>query len=531
MTEDLTIKKASEAVEGLTGQKKLDNDFKGNSNKKPENMLIAFAKKHAILFSDFQDIGYAQIQKNGHEELYPIESAKFKGWLRQDYYHKEKKGVSKASLDTAIDTIKSIADFDGDRRDVYLRVAQVDNTMYIDLCNDSWQVVKVGKLGWEVLDKSPVCFTRTANMRPLPSPTKLGDISLLLKHINIEKEDLPLIVGWILMSLQAGPGTYPVMILNGSAGTGKTTASRMLRELVDPNKVDLLSKPKTSDIRVIGANNHVLAFDNLSGVSPNFSDAICKIATGDHQAVRVLYTTNEEMTISIKKPCIMNGIDEIAKRSDLGSRSIKLPLSKIKHRKTERKIWADFMADAPFIFSALLEGLVVSIQAMPITQVDDLTRMADFCRLSTAASSAYGWDKGEFMRVYKNNIRNTHVDSLESSTFASGIVKMFDKEDSFYGRPIELLERLEDMCYVSEKVIRSQRWVTTAKGVVEQLDRMQESLEIVGIYYEKSKDRTNKTFVTISKRNQSVTEYEFEEDEDDNFDDSYIDLNSFKDKF
>ena len=230
------------------------------------------------------------------------------------------------------------------------------------------------------------------------------------------------------------------------------------------------------------------------------------IFRSDNQAVRQLYTTNDEMTISIKKPCLMNGIDEIAKRGDLVSRSVKLPLSKIKDRKTEKKVWADFTADTPSIFGALLDGLVESIQAMPHTQVDDLTRMADFCRLSTAASGAYGWDEGEFMRVYKSNIKNTHVDSLESSTFASGIVKMFDKEDGFHGRPIELLERLEERYYVSEKVIRSARWVTTAKGVVEQLDRLQESLEVVGIYYEKSKDRTNKTFVTLTNTGYKATD-------------------------
>lgn len=527
---ELSNKKASEAVESLTGQKELVNNFSDNSNKKPENILIDFARRENILFCDNQENEYAEININGHTEIYRIGSKKYNGWLRQKYYYQTKTGASKAILDTAIDTIKSIADFEGERKDVYLRAAQVGNSMYIDLCNKSWQVVEVDVLGWRVLDKSPVCFTRTGNMRPLPAPIEGGDISLLLNHINIEKKDLPLAVGWLLMSLQAGPGAYPVMILNGSAGTGKTTASRMLRELVDPNKVDLLTKPSISDIRVIGTNNHVLAFDNLSGISPQFSDAICKIATGDNQAVRQLYTTNDEMTISIKKPCLMNGIDEIAKRGDLVSRSVKLPLSKIKTRKTEKKVWADFMADTPSIFGALLDGLAWSIQAMPNIQVDDLTRMADFCRLSTAASSAYGWFDGEFMKVYKDNIRNTHVDSLESSTFASGIVKMFDKEDEFHGRPIELLERLEERYYVSDKVIRSARWVTTAKGVVEQLDRLQESLEVVGIYYEKSKDRTNKTFVTISKHNQRATEYEFEV-EDDNFDDSHIDLNSFKYKF
>ena len=527
---ELSNKKASEAVESLTGQKKLDNNFNDNSNKKPASVLIDFAKTDSVLFCDNQEIEYAEINLNGHTEIYQVDSVKYKSWLRKKYYYQTKSAPSKVSLDTAVSTIKAIASFEGDKRDVYLRVAQVDNSMYIDLCNDSWQVVKIDALGWKILDKSPVAFTRTSNMKSLPMPIEGGDISLLLKHINIYESDLPLAVGWLLMSLQAGPGAYPVMILNGSAGTGKTTASRMFRELVDPNKIDVLSKPKLQDMRVIGATNHMLAFDNLSGISPQFSDAVCKISTGDHQAVRVLNTTNDEMTISIKKPCLMNGIDEIAKRGDLVSRSVKLSLSKIKTRKTEKKVWADFMADTPSIFGALLDGLAWSIQAMPNIQVDDLTRMADFCRLSTAASAAYGWFDGEFMKVYKSNIKSTHVDSLESSTFASGIVKMFDKEDEFHGRPIELLERLEDKYYVSEKVIRSQRWPTTAKGVVNYLDRLQESLEIVGIYYEKSKDRTNKTFVTISKHNQRATEYEFET-EDDDFDDSHIDFNSFKDKF
>jgi len=500
-------------------------------NKKPENILIDFAKSENILFCDYQENEYAEIKLNGHSEIYPIGSKKYKNWLRQKYYDQTKTGASKATLDTAIDTIKSIADFEGDRKDVHLRVAQVDRSMYIDLCNDSWQVIEVNMFGWKVLDDSPVCFTRTGNMRPLPMPIEDGNITLLLNHINIQKKDLPLAVGWLLMSLQAGPGAYPVMILNGSAGTGKTTASRMLRELVDPNKVDLLSKPNINDMRVIGTNNHVLAFDNLSGVNSNFSDAICKIATGDNQAIRQLYTTNDELTISIKKPCLMNGIDEIAKRGDLVSRSVKLPLSKIDVRKTEKKVWDDFVVDTPSIFGALLDGLAESIRTMPHTQVDDLTRMADFCRLSTAASAAYGWDDNKFMKAYKENIRNTHVDSLESSTFASGIVKMSEREDQFHGRPIELLERLEDKCYVSEKVIRSARWVTTAKGVIEQMDRLQESLEVVGIYYEKSKDRTNKTFVTISKCSPKVIEDE--SDIEDEYCDSDEDIyySSIKDKF
>ncbi|MBL7004451.1 MAG: hypothetical protein ISR69_10535 [Gammaproteobacteria bacterium] len=178
----------------------------------------------------------------------------------------------------------------------------------------------------------------------------------------------------------------------------------------------------------------------------------------------------------------------------------------------------------------MLDGLVTSIQEIPHTEVGELSRMADFCRLSTAASNAYGWHENEFMNAYKKNIRNTHIDSLESSTFASGIVKMFERESNFYGRPIELLKRLEDKCYVSEKVIRSRRWPTTSKGVVNYLDRLQESLEMVDIYYNKTKDRTNKTFIAIDRYIKKTSKHKFKSASD-NFDDSHIDLNSFKDKF
>jgi hypothetical protein len=73
---------------------------------------------------------------------------------------------------------------------------------------------------------------------------------------------------------------------------------------------------------------------------------------------------------------------------------------------------------------------------------------------------------------------------------------MCEKGKNFHGRPLDLLEDIE-MNYSSEKVTRSATWVKTAKGVIEQLDRNEESFESVGIYYEKYKDRNNKTFVKV----------------------------------
>jgi len=69
-----------------------------------------------------------------------------------------------------------------------------------------------------------------------------------------------------------------------------------------------------------------------------------------------------------------------------------------------------------------------------------------------------------------------------------------------------LLEELEDMGYVSDKVIRSQSWVTTSKGVVTQLDRLSGSMEVIGIRYEKSRDRTNKTIIRLERYDREFEE-------------------------
>ncbi len=401
-------------------------------------------------------------------------------------------------------TINAIARHDGDTHSVYIRTAQIDQSIYIDLCDERWRCIKVTRENITIIDDSPVLFTRTGNMKTLPIPSNNIDystakdgIKLLQKHINIQEDQLPLVTGWLLMSLQASKASYPVLIVNGCAGSGKSTACEMLRSLVDPNKASLISKPKSSELRVVSEGNHVLAFDNISNISPNFSDAICKISTGDNQTIRRLYTSNSPMTISMKNPIILNGIPEIAKRADLVSRSVKISLRKIHERKTLESSWSEFNSDSKEIFESLLVGLSVSLMSYDNIKINDMTRMADFCKFSTASHLAYGWKEDDFMNAYHANIKSSHVDSLESSLFASGIVKMFERECNFEGRPIELLEHLENKLYVSEKTIRSSKWVGTPKGVIENLDRSEDSLEAIGITYQKYKDRNNKTYVKL----------------------------------
>ncbi len=483
-----------------------------SSNDKTAAMLIGLVQNRCELFRDEQNNTYAKTQgkiketeqenEQEYTKVLKIRSTEFKELIRKLNYDATKKGLNKNVLDEVINTISTIATYEGSIEEVHLRVCQKDRAIYYDLCRPDWSVVKVTKDGWEVLKSSPISFVRTADMKRLPLPNRktCRSINKLLKHINIREDELPLLVGWLLMTMQAGNGAYPVLVVNGPAGSGKSTACRMIRALVDPNQADLLAQPSPDNLKVVSTGNHVLAFDNVSKVSPQLSDALCRIATGDHQTIRKLYSDNEAFTISIKKPIVMNGISDFVNRSDLASRSVKISLHKIDIRKTEEDAWKEFNEDLPEIFAALLDGLSHALRNINSVKVNDMTRLADFCRWATASHTAYGWEESVFMDAYSENVRSSHSDTLEASPFAAALVELYDDKGGFHNRPTVLLTILEER-YVSTKSKFSAGWVRTAKGVVNQLDNIQTSLEAVGIYYIKYKDRENKTFVVIGDKN------------------------------
>ena len=70
-----------------------------------------------------------------------------------------------------------------------MRIAQIEDQIYLDLVDNQWRCVEITKHGWKVLESSPITFYRNSNLKPLPEPKKEGDIELIWKHINIVKTD------------------------------------------------------------------------------------------------------------------------------------------------------------------------------------------------------------------------------------------------------------------------------------------------------------------------------------------------------
>src|SRR4029079_3184236 len=327
------------------------------------------------LFHTAAGVAYADLIIDGHRETWAIRSRQFRNWLRKRYFDETGDALSSATLTAALDLIEAKAQFDAPERQINLRVAQHDGSIYLDLADKAWQCVEIDDQGWRLISAPPPRFRRTAGILPLPPPQKGGSVEALLPFLNLAcRNDFILIVAWLLAALRPH-GPYPVLAIAGEQGSAKTTLTKVLRALLDPNVAPVRALSRDERELMVSANNgHVLAFDNLSGLSPWLSDAFCRLASGGSFAVRKLYTNDEEMLFQAARPILLNGIEDLISRPDLADRAIflQLPCVAEENRRSEAQRWEDFEQARPGILGALLDAASYGLRMLPSTHLPRL---------------------------------------------------------------------------------------------------------------------------------------------------------------
>jgi len=467
-----------QAEEKLSEEKASLYDDEGR--KKSQSTVLVDLCAKLELFHDADSTCYAIIQKPNHREVWPVLSKAFRNWLSHEYFVLTGQGARGASVSDALATIEAKAQHIGKQREVFQRVAYLHDRIVIDLCDDAWRVIEVDAAGWRVLNESPVMFTRRSGMAPLPVPVQ-GTLSDLVRFINVEPGDVPLVIGWLLMAAR-GRGPYPVLIFNGEQGTGKSTTTRALRSCIDPSTVPLRGLTRdVRDLLVTAANNHVVVSDNLSGLSAELSDVFCRLSTGGGFAERQLYTNREEVLVNLQRPLILNGIDEVASRGDLMERSliIHLPLIKETARESESTFWKRFDAALPGIIGGICDALSCALRNQHTVVLARKPRMADFAMWVTAAEPALGWESGAFMKAYSANQDAGVEVALEASPFGEALLKHITKRVTWVGTATDLLNELERIAH--ERAIRSPAWPKSGKGAASALRRMAPLFRRMGI--------------------------------------------------
>ena len=435
----------------------------------------------AELFHDSGDGRFATIPQNDHRETWPIRSRGFKDWLLRRFYAATGKAPGSQAMQDVLGILEARARFDGPEQSVFVRIGEHGGNIYVDLCDSGWRVAEITPAGgWSVIE-SALKFRRTPGMLPLPIPERGGSLLELRPFINSDEDAFKLIVAWLVQA-HSPTGPYPILVVEGEQGSGKSCVARMLRSLVDPATAPLRTLPRDErDLAIAAANSWVLAFDNLSGLAKDVSDALCKVATGSGFATRQLYTDDAEAIFNSCRPILLNGIDRIASRGDLLSRSIVVTLKPIpdRGRKTETELWGAFETVRPRVLGALFDAVSIALRRLPETKLDRLPRMADFAKWVSAAEPALPWEPGGFMAAYTGNRIEAVAASIEADLVASAIRDFMQTRESWEGTASALLSGLEAV--TDEKTKKDKGWPQTSKALGKRFRRAMSPLRAIGI--------------------------------------------------
>ena len=224
-------------VSPLDAAKKLANEVPSvQVIRRSQATLIVEMMSDVQLWHTPEYAAFATIQLDTHKENWPIGSRRFRRWLSGRFYEQAGSTPNAQALQDALGVLGGQAIFDGAEHSVWTRLAGGDDVIYVDLGDEAWRVVEVTTEGWRVVANPPVRFRRPRGTLPLPWPTEGGSVNELRRFLNVgSEEDWPLVSSWLAAAARP-QGPYPVMVIHGEQGSAKTTAARVLRATIDPQR-------------------------------------------------------------------------------------------------------------------------------------------------------------------------------------------------------------------------------------------------------------------------------------------------------
>lgn len=462
----------------------------GSTGKRSAGGRVRRRDAVALLLSDVDlwrgtdGTAYASVPlPGGRREHVAVKAAGFRHWLMTVYLERHNGALSGQALKETEALAEARALTAGETRTAWRRVALENGRVWLDLGGGDWtgerRVVEIGPDGWRLVSKAPVAFLRGPDALSLPVPeADAARPEDLLRFVNVgEGEGLSLAWTWLCCAARPFPdglGAYPLLLLHGEQGSGKSNATRRMQALLDPAKSAGRGLPREDrDLFVSAIARHLLAFDNVSTLGDWFSDSLCRIATGGSFSARALHTDADEVVFSVARPLLLNGIPStILHRPDLADRAISLECRPLRgQRRTDAELSAEFNALRPGLLGLLCDAVSAGLRRVDGLQLGELPRMADAATWAEACAAGLGFAEGQVVAAWRaNRDTNTRI-ALDADDVACAVLALLEADDGrFSGSPSELYRRLSE--HAGDRAVRGMLWPKNAAGMGTKLKRI-----------------------------------------------------------
>lgn len=422
-----------------------------SAEKQPESVartLKDLAEQHnAEVF--LSTAGHAFVRVPGEPVLRcaPIGSSAFKNWLRRLYFQTTGKTCADVTFDQATGLLTADATFGGqERREVYVRCAFAKGKIYIDLANERMEVIEIDKDDWRVLTESPVMFRYGSTTLPLPNPVRGGKLADEIRDVfNVESEhDLALICGWLPAAL-CPHVKCPMIVFVGRSGTGKSTAIERLHAMIDPSQQALRNPFRDErDLKAHAKSSWLISYDNVSKLTQDQSDNLCKLVTGGAISNRANYTDDDESLFCGTRRIALSSIRDAVREEDLLNRCV-MPRMRILDGayEDEDDLALSLAPRIPRILGAICDAVSMGLRNWEATKPPGKYRMAGFARFLSSAAPALGLNVDP-LDAYARNRSEASLLAAEDSELVGLVDMLLDRLGSFQGNALALVTAMHE---------------------------------------------------------------------------------------
>ena len=405
----------NEKFENIVPKSTPDTWNMDNESEKPRDTSIEKIVEYAErVFSDCfiaennSSKVYAIVKIDEHFETVDLDLRLAKEVLIINYQKDFKKILSTNQAEQSISFVKTKKRFSKDtpKKQDHIRCAFENDTIWYDLCNQESKVVKITKDIFEVIpyDKTCPLFFKTPHMTEQVTPNFDFKGDPINEYFKLIRKPNDIVMRSNVIALFLETVDVPMPVFGGSTDASKTVTSTLVKMLVDPSgkKIEdygTSMSTKPDDLATKLYCNYLSSFENISKLSNEQSDMLCKANTGANFSTRLFYEQGQESKLAIHRKCMLNGITVNIDRDDLGRRTLPydLPSFKIGEKKTKEQVLSEFYTLLPDLF-----GHVILTLQKALILYDDVKSKAqigirgEFQVWGEAISQALGNPEGKF---------------------------------------------------------------------------------------------------------------------------------------
>ena len=392
--------------------------------------------------------------------ILPVRSREYRNWFFAQCFAEYETIPSSHAFNSILQHLEAQADADPDFRrfNVFRRVGArgpgyFPHQILLDLANPECQFVEISPTGWRTTAGRNALLQTSRSTSPLPAPEPPpadappgpaseaspapAALEALRSFLNVSsRADWLRCLAWLLSALRPN-GPFPPLILQGPPGSGKTWAARLLRFLIDPCTALLTPIPSSvRELLSLARHNWILAFDHISALSPNLTDALCRLSAGVGVAVRETGApTSDPLLQSFKRPMLLTVTDRFSCPSDLLERALTVTFSPLppENRSTEAALGTAFIQAQPAILAALCTAVSTALRRLPEMNLPS-GRSADALAWAMAAAPALGCTEEEMRQAFSD------LPPLHPT--AEAVRTLIQQRGPFTGTATELLDLL-----------------------------------------------------------------------------------------